>query len=102
MSSGGLRSERRRTLTERSWPGASFWRFFMAWGILGRVYYGEGSVRGWIGRERGGNGKRGAYGAFGFEGLGVGGVVGGELDGAGVEGREERFGEAEFCHVCYG
>lgn len=42
----------------------------------------------------------GAYGAFGFEGLGVGGVVGGELGWAGGEGGEEGFGEAEFRHGC--
>lgn len=40
-----------------------------------------------------------AYGAFGFEGLGAGGIVWWKFYGAGVEGGEKGLGEAEFCHV---
>jgi len=47
MSRGGLRSERSRTLTERSWPGARVWHFFMDWGMRGRVYC-FGGVVSWV------------------------------------------------------
>lgn len=39
-------------------------------------------------------------GALWGEGFGVGDVVGGEFEGAGVEGGEEGFGEGEFGHFC--
>jgi hypothetical protein len=38
MSSGGLRSERRLTLIERSAPGASFCRLGRGREVLGRMY----------------------------------------------------------------
>ncbi len=39
-----------------------------------------------------------AYWALGLEGFGVGNIVWGELDGAGVDRREEAFGKGEFGH----
>lgn len=39
MSKGGLRSERRLTLIERSAPGASFCRLGRGRGFLGRMYW---------------------------------------------------------------
>lgn len=40
----------------------------------------------------------GGYGALDLEGSGVGDMVCGELDGAGVEGGEEGLGKGEFGH----
>jgi hypothetical protein len=38
MSRGGLRSDLRATVIERSAPGASFWRFGRGCACFGRIY----------------------------------------------------------------
>lgn len=38
------------------------------------------------------------YGTLDLQGFGVGGMIRLEFDGAGIEGREEGFGKAEFGH----
>ena len=77
----------------------------MGLGILGRMFWegvlvdglDEGLSGPW--GEGGVRGSKGTYGwSVGGEGSGILDVVGGDLDGAGVQGREEGPGKGEFRH----
>lgn len=80
MSNGGLRSERRLTLIERSAPGASFCRFGRGREFLGRIYWVELESAMDVVREGWTNS------AAGRVALGVFDMVGWDLGRFGVEG----------------